>query len=61
MLGNHRLLCADACDEAAYDRLLEGAKAEFVFTDPPYNVAIDGHVCGLVAFVIASSPWAAAR
>jgi len=23
------------------------AKAEFVFTDPPYNVAIDGHVCGL--------------
>ena len=47
LLGNHRLLCADARDEAAYDRLLEGAKAEFVFTDPPYNVAIDGHVCGL--------------
>ena len=47
MLGNHRLLCADARDEAAYDRLLEGAKAEFVFTDPPYNVAIDGNVCGL--------------
>jgi DNA modification methylase len=23
------------------------AEAEFVFTDPPYNVAIDGHVCGL--------------
>jgi len=47
LLGNHRLLCADARDEAAYDRLLEGAKAEFVFTDPPYNVAIDGNVCGL--------------
>jgi hypothetical protein len=42
VLGNHRLLCADARDAAAYDRLLEGAKAEFVFTDPPYNVAIDG-------------------
>jgi hypothetical protein len=26
---------------------MDGAKAEFVFTDPPYNVAIDGHVCGL--------------
>jgi DNA modification methylase len=47
LLGHHRLLCADARDGAAYDRLLEGAKAEFVFTDPPYNVAIDGNVCGL--------------
>jgi DNA modification methylase len=47
LLGSHRLLCWDARDKAAYDRLLEGAKAEFVFTDPPYNVEIDGHVCGL--------------
>ena len=31
---------------ACLARLLEGAKAEFVFTDPPYNVAIDGNVCG---------------
>jgi DNA modification methylase len=47
LLGSHRLLCGDARDKAAYDQLLAGAKAEFVFTDPPYNVAIDGHVCGL--------------
>ena len=47
MLGSHRLLCDDAREQAAYDRLLAGAKVEFVFTDPPYNVAIDGHVCGL--------------
>jgi DNA modification methylase len=47
VLGAHRLLCGDARDQAAYERLLEGAKAEFVFTDPPYNVAIDGNVCGL--------------
>jgi DNA modification methylase len=47
LLGRHRLLCADAREQAAYDRLLEGAKAQFVFTDPPYNVEIDGHVCGL--------------
>ena len=40
-------MCGDARDKAAYDQLLAGAKAEFVFTDPPYNVAIDGHVCGL--------------
>jgi DNA modification methylase len=47
LLGAHRLLCGDARDQAAYDQLLAGAKAEFIFTDPPYNVAIDGHVCGL--------------
>jgi DNA modification methylase len=47
VLAKHRLLCGDARDQTAYDRLLEGAKAEFVFADPPYNVAIDGHVCGL--------------
>ena len=47
VLGNHRLLCGDARNQTAYDCLLEGAKAEFVFTDPPYNVVIEGHVCGL--------------
>jgi DNA modification methylase len=47
VLGNHRLLCADARDQAAYESLLEGARAEFVFTDPPYNVAIEHNVSGL--------------
>jgi DNA modification methylase len=47
VLGNHRLLCADARDQAAYESLLEGAKAEFAFTDPPYNVAIEHNVSGL--------------
>jgi len=46
-LGDHALLCADAREQVAYDRLLGGAKAQIVFTDPPYNVAIDGNVCGL--------------
>jgi hypothetical protein len=46
-LGPHRLLCADARHEDAYTQLLGDAKGEFVFTDPPYNVPIDGHVCGL--------------
>jgi DNA modification methylase len=46
-LGAHSLLCADARDWAAYSRLLDNTQAEFVFTDPPYNVPIDGHVCGL--------------
>lgn len=47
ILGKHRLLCADARDALAYDTLLDGLSAAFVFTDPPYNVPIDGHVCGL--------------
>ena len=46
-LGTHRLLCADAREQSSYDLLLEGQKAQFVFTDPPYNVAIDGNACGL--------------
>jgi DNA modification methylase len=46
-LGEHRLICADACDKAAYAELLNGEQARIVFTDPPYNVPIDGHVGGL--------------
>ena len=45
-LGPHRLYCGDARDGAAYQRLLDGKRVQMVFTDPPYNVAIDGHVCG---------------
>jgi DNA modification methylase len=47
LLGSHRLLCGDARDQAAYDQLLAGTKAEFVFTDPPDTIAIAGHVSGL--------------
>jgi DNA modification methylase len=46
-IGRHRLICADATDPDAYARLLGGETAQMVFTDPPYNVPIDGHVCGL--------------
>jgi DNA modification methylase len=47
LLGPHCLLCGDARDRAAYDRVMGDERARMVFTDPPYNVAIDGHVCGL--------------
>ena len=46
-LGRHRLLCGDTRDSDAMDRLMDGESADLVFTDPPYNVAIDGNVCGL--------------
>jgi DNA modification methylase len=46
-LGKHLLLCGSALDQASYQRLMGDDRAELVFTDPPYNVDIDGHVCGL--------------
>ncbi len=46
-LGRHRLLCGDATDASSYATLLGEAKASIVFTDPPYNVPISGHVSGL--------------
>lgn len=47
LIGNHRLICGDATDPTVYGRLLDGAQAQMIFTDPPYNVPIDRHVCGL--------------
>jgi DNA modification methylase len=46
ILGPHRLLCGSALEAHAYDVLLDGAKAAAVFTDPPYNVRVNGHVSG---------------
>jgi ParB-like nuclease domain len=46
-LGKHRLLCGDARDPAIFATLMDGNQVRMVFTDPPYNVRIDGHVCGL--------------
>jgi DNA modification methylase len=47
VLGVHRLICGDARAPDSYDRLLSGKEADLLFTDPPYNVRIDGHVSGL--------------
>ena len=47
LLGNHRLVCGDARNKADFDALMGEEKADLVFTDPPYNVKIDGNVGGL--------------
>ena len=47
LLGNHVLACGVDIASRSYALLMRGEKAQFVFTDPPYNVPIDGHVCGL--------------
>ena len=47
IIGGHRLICGDATDAGTYRRLLGDERAQMVFTDPPYNVPIQGHVSGL--------------
>jgi DNA modification methylase len=46
-LGKHRVLCGNSLNTADYGRLMDSAKADLVISDPPYNVAIDGHATGL--------------
>lgn len=43
-IGRHHLLCGDATDSDALQRLLRGTGVDMVFVDPPWNVPINGHV-----------------
>ncbi len=66
LLGRHRVICASALDPCAYAALMDGEEAAMVFTDPPYNVRIDGHATGLGAihhreFAMASGEMDAAE
>jgi DNA modification methylase len=42
ILGNHRLMCGDSTSIDAVEKLLEGQKADLLFTDPPYGVSYEG-------------------
>ncbi len=48
-LGQHKLLCGDAQLGDDHKGLLGSEQVDLIFTDPPYNVAINGHVSGLGA------------
>jgi DNA modification methylase len=41
ILGEHRLLCGDSTDVLVVERLMDGQKANMVFTDPPYGMNLD--------------------
>ena len=48
-LGHHRLVCGSALDAGAVAVMMGEERAAAIFTDPPYNVQIDGHASGLGA------------
>ncbi len=43
-IGEHRLYCGNARDAASYETLLGEERATMIFSDPPYNVPVDGHI-----------------
>jgi len=47
LIGPHRLLCGDATSAKDFDTLMDGALAQCVFTDPPYNLRVNGQISGL--------------
>lgn len=47
-IGEHRLLCGDSTDSDAVAKLMDGQKADMVFTDPPYGVEIKGKFTGTI-------------
>ena len=42
LLGRHRIMCGDSTNPEMVKTLLNGNKADMIFTDPPYNVNYEG-------------------
>lgn len=43
-LGRHKLICGDSTDKATVERLMDGKKADMVFTDPPYGYSYQSNM-----------------
>ena len=44
LLGEHRIMCGDSTSIDAVEKLMDGKKADMVFTDPPYRMQVEGGV-----------------
>lgn len=47
LLSKHKLLCGDSRDSSCFAALMGDERARMVFSDPPFNVKIGGHVGGM--------------
>jgi len=46
LLGKHRVFCGNSLEDNSHKTLMVSRRANLVFVDPPYNVAIEGNVSG---------------
>ena len=49
-LGRHRVMCGDAIKKEDVERLMDGKKADMVFTDPPYGMNLNTDYSGMIGF-----------
>ncbi len=65
LLGPHRLICGDARKAETFRKLMGDEIARMVFTDPPYNVPVKGHITkrksGAREFVMAAGEMSQSR
>lgn len=48
VLGAHRVMCGSSLEITAWDKLMQGEKADICITDPPYNVAYESKIAGKI-------------
>lgn len=44
-LGQHKIICGNSLEKGNFEKLFSDKKADMIFTDPPYNLKVDGQIC----------------